>query len=365
MYGGSPVEISFDDKVEAILNMYLPGQEGGEATYELLFGKVSPSGRLCETWPLSVSDVPFCDEFTKTTNDLYKESIFVGYRYYSSFNVPVKYPFGYGLSYAKFEYNNLRIKKDRDVYRVYVDVKNVGQYSAAEVVELFVQAPKTNVVKPLRELRGFEKVYLEPDEEATVSIKVPIESLRYYIGSQWVLENGAYEFQICSDVNTVILSHKVLLKVGEDEICESPIYAKLYGKDKERFLGITDTHFNMLMGRYIPAPKIRRPYDLNTPIREYKTWGGKLIYKLIMKVFKTIYKHELKAPYSPDKETKVKNAYFGWKIMDSMSLRSMSYASEGMLPHHMACALVDISNNRPFRAIFKLIKGEKCVKLPK
>ena len=84
-----------------------------------------------------------------------------------------------------------------------------------------------------------------------------------------------------------------------------------------------------------------------------------------MKVFKTIYKHELKAPYSPDKETKVKNAYFGWKIMDSMSLRSMSYASEGMLPHHMACALVDISNNRPFRAIFKLIKGEKCVKLPK
>ncbi len=365
MFGGSPVEMSFDDKVEAILNMYLPGEEGGEAAYELLFGKVSPSGRLCETWPMSLSDVPFCDEFTKTTNDLYKESIFVGYRYYSSFNVPVKYPFGYGLSYTSFEYSNLRVKKDRDIYRVYVDVKNTGEMASATVVELFVEAPKTNIVKPLRELRGFEKVYLDAGEEKTVSIKLPIEDLRYYIDGKWVLENGAYNFQICQDVNTVLLSHTVNVKVGEDEIVDKPIYAKLYGAGKERFLGITNTHFDMLLGRHIKAPEITRPYDMNTPLREYKTWGGKMIYGLIMKVFSIIYNHELKAPPSPDKETKVKNAYFGWKIMDSMSLRSMSYASEGMLPHHMACALVDISNNRPFRAIFKLIKGEKCVKLPK
>lgn len=365
MFGGSPVEMNFEDKVDAILNMYLPGEEGGEAAYELLFGKANPSGRLCETWPMSLSDVPFCDEFTKTTNDLYKESIFVGYRYYSSYDVPVRYPFGYGLSYTKFEYNNLRVKKDRDVYRVYVDVKNVGEYAGSTVVELFVEAPKTNIVKPLRELRGFEKVYLDIGEEKTVSIKVPIENLRYYIGGEWVLENGAYNFQICSDVNTVILSHQVVVKVGQDELVDKSIYGKLYGKDKERFLGISDTHFNMLMGRHIPAPKITRPYDLNTPIREYKTRGGKFIYNIINNTFRMIYNHELKAPYSPDKETKVKNAYFGWKIMDSMSLRSMSYASEGMLPHHMACALVDISNNRTGRAICKLIKGEKCVKLPK
>ena len=365
MFGGSPVEMNFEKNVDAILNMYLPGQEGGEATYELLFGKVSPSGRLCETWPMSLSDVPFCDEFTKTTNDRYKESVFVGYRYYSSFNVPVRYPFGYGLSYTKFEYNNLRVKKDRDVYRVYVDVKNVGERAGATVVELFVEAPKTNIVKPLRELRGFEKVYLDAGEERTVSIKLPIENLRYYIGGEWVLENGVYDFQICSDVNTVILSHQHEIKVGEDELVDSTLYSKLYGAGKERFLGITDTHYDMVIGRHIPAPKITKPYDLNTPIREYKTWGGKFIYKSIMKAFSMIYKHELKAPYSPDKETKVKNAYFGWKIMDSMSLRSMSYASEGMFAHHMACALVDISNNRPLRAIFKLIKGEKCIKLPK
>jgi len=365
MYGGSPVEMSFDNKIDAILNMYLPGEEGGEATYELLFGRVSPSGRLCETWPCSYSDVPFGDEFTRTTNDRYKESIFVGYRYYSSFDVPVKYPFGYGLSYTSFEYSNLRLKKDGELYRVYVDVTNTGNRAGATVVELFVQAPKTDIVKPVRELRGFEKVYVEPGESKTVSIKLPLDSLKCYINGRWILENGVYDFQICSDVNTVLLSHRLSIKYGEDAVCDRSLYSRLYGKDKERFLGITDTHFDMLIGRHIPAPVVKRPYDLNTPIKAYKTWGGKLIYNLITGVFRSIYKHELKSKDTPDKETKVKNAYFGWKIMNSMSLRSMSYASEGMLTHNMACALCDITNNRPIRAIFRMIRGEKCPKLPK
>ena len=89
-----------------------------------------------------------------------------------------------------------------------------------------------------------------------------------------------------------------------------------------------------------------------------------MIYNLIMFAFKTIYNFELNSKDSPDKETKVKNAYFGWQIMKTMSLRSMSYASEGMLTHNMAWALVDIANNKPIKAIVRLIKGEKCVKLP-
>ena len=364
MYGGSPVDMSFESKVDAILNMYLPGEEGGEATYDLLFGNVSPSGRLCETWPMSYDDVPFGSEFTKTTNDRYKESIFVGYRYYSSFNVPVRYPFGYGLSYTSFEYSNMRVKKDREVYRVYVDVKNTGAMAGAHVVELFVEAPKTNVVKPLRELRDFKKVYLEAGEEATISLKVKSDDLRYYINDEWVLENGAYDFQICSDVNTVAISHVVNIKHGVDEIVDKPVYAELYGCEKEQFLAMEDESFDKLLDRVIPSPEVKRPYNLNTPICEYETWGGNLIYNTITKTFKRIYKKELKGKNTPDKQTKVKNAYFGWKIMETMSLRSMSYASEGLLPHHVACALCDISNNRIFHAIGKLIVGEKCIKLP-
>lgn len=364
MFGGSPVEISFDAEVDAILNMYLPGEEGGEAAYELLFGKANPSGKLCETWPLSYSDVPFGDEFTKTTNDRYKESIFVGYRYYSTFRVPVKYPFGYGLSYTHFSYKSMNVEKKGNVYKVYVDVKNTGTRAGATVLELFVEGPKSNIVKPLRELRGFEKVYLEVGEEKTVCIDIPVDALKYYIGGRWVLENGKHIFQLCSDVNNVILSCDVVVDEGEI-IAESTAYSGLYGVNKERFLSMNDAQFDKLIGRAIQPPEIKRPYDLNTPMKEYQTFGGKLLYGTIMKAFKTIYKHELRAKPSPDKETKVKNAYFGWQTISVMSLRSISYASEGLLSHNMALVLLDIVNNHPLKAIIRLIKGEKCVKLPK
>ena len=363
MYGGSPIDMSFDGGIDSILNMYLPGEEGGEATYELLFGKISPSGKLCESWPRALEDVPFVEEFTRTTNDRYKESIFVGYRYYSSFGVPVKYPFGYGLSYTTFAYSNMRVEKGEGEYTVKVDVENTGKVESSVVLELFVEAPKTGVIKPLRELRGFEKVLLRPAQKKEVTIHVPYDGMKYYIGGEWVLENGEYTFQLCSDVNTVLLSKQVSVDEG-CEIAENPVYAELYGVNKYRFLNMPDYRFDKLIGRKIESPEIKQPYDLNTPIREYKTWGGKLIFGLITFVFETIYNLEKKGKDSPDKETKVKNAYFGWQIMYSMSLRSMSYASEGMLSHNMALALVDLANNKPFAAISRLIKGEKCVKLP-
>ena len=364
MFGGSPVELPFENTVDAILNMYLPGEEGGEATYELLYGKVNPSGKLCETWPLSYDTVPYADEFTKTTNDRYKESIFVGYRYYSTFGIPVKYPFGYGLSYTDFAYSKMNVVKEGDIYKVYVDVKNIGSVDGSAVVELFVQAPQTEVVKPVRELRGFEKVYLEAGEKKTVCVEVPVDNLKYYIGGEWVLENGKYEFQICSDVNTVLVSSEVEVDCGT-EVKENPIYAELYDVNNYRFLNIPDFKYDNLVGREVPSPEVKRPYDLNTPIREYQTFWGKFLFKAITGVFELIYNWELGAKDSPDKETKVKNAYFGWRIMFTMSLRSMSYASEGMLTHKMALGLVDIANNHPLRGLGKFILAEECVELPK
>lgn len=363
MFGGSPVEISFDSQVSAILNMYLPGEEGGEAAYHLIFGKVSPSGRLCETWTLSQDDVPFMSEFTQTTNDRYKESIFVGYRYYSSFGVPVKYPFGYGLSYTKFAHENIHIEKANDIFKVYVDVTNVGTMPGSDVVEVFVEAPKSNIVKPLRELRGFEKIYLEAGDKKTVCVEIPLENLKYYIGGNWVLENGNYAFQICSDVNTVLLSSNVEITEG-NTIEINTLYNELYNTDRDKFLAMSDEAFDNLIGRKIASPEVKRPYDLNTPIREYKTFGGKLLFGAITTAFKLIYKLEKMGKDSPDKETKVKNAYFGWQTMYTMSLRSMSYASEGMLSHQMALGLVDISNNHFIKGIGKLIKKEKCIDLP-
>ena len=132
MYGGSPVIIPAYSDLNAILNMYLPGQMGGESTYDLLFGNVSPSGRLAETWPLSVDDVPFNSEFTKTDNDLYKEGLFIGYRYFNSFDKKVRFPFGYGLSYSTFKYEDMKAYINNNQIIVKVNVTNTGNVIAKE-----------------------------------------------------------------------------------------------------------------------------------------------------------------------------------------------------------------------------------------
>lgn len=360
MFGGSPVDTSFDSGVNALLNMYLPGEEGGESVYELLFGKASPSGKLAESWPLSYGDVAFGDEFTLTTNDRYKESVFVGYRYYSSFGIGVKYPFGYGLSYTSFEYSNMRVDRQGDSYKVTLDVTNTGKMRGATVAEIFVEAPKSEVVKPLRELRGFGKICLDAGETKEICIDIPVERLKYYIDGAWRLENGEYIFSLCADANTVIFSVKVSVTDGE-RISENSIYRELYGKER---LAITDEQFDRLIGREIPKPEVKRPYDLNTPLKEYKTLGGKALYGGVMLGFKIVYNKEKRSKDSPDKETRIKNAYFAWQTISVMSLRSISFASEGMLSYKMANVLLDVANNRIFRAVARLFKKEKCSNLP-
>ena len=362
MYGGSPVELDCAEGANAILDMYLPGQEGGRSTYELLFGLVSPSGRLAESWPYHYSDVPFGGELAETTNDVYKESIFVGYRYYTTFGVPVRYPFGYGLSYTTFSYRDMTLERVGDEYKITVTVKNDGAVSGSEVVELFVEAPRTDLVKPLRELRGYDKVHLAPGEEKTVTITVPVENMKNYVDGAWRLENGTYKFQIAKDANTVILEAEA--EITDGETLASPENVRTLYATKESLLAITDSDYEGVIGRPITLNKTTRPYDLNTPLREFETVGGKLIYGGITFAFKMILKFTSLGKDTPDKETKLKNAYFGMRTIQAMSLRSLSYASEGLLTHKMAEGLLDLANNRPLSAICKLIVPEKCVKLP-
>ena len=156
LFGGSPVELPFRDKVDAILNMYLPGQNGGRAVYDLLFGIENPSGRLPESWPVRYEDVPCSGSFGKDPVEEYSEGTEVGYRYYNAHNIPVAFPFGHGLSYTTFEQTEW--VKDGDSYTC--RVTNTGDRFGAHVAMLFLSG----------ELRGFEKVYLAPGETKTVRI---------------------------------------------------------------------------------------------------------------------------------------------------------------------------------------------------
>ena len=161
LFGGSPVELPFADRVDAILNMVLPGQNGGTAVYDLLFGIKNPCGKLAETWPMRYEDVPGHETFGKGINEIYAEGTEVGYRYYNRHNIPVRFPFGFGLSYTTFAHSEWT--KDGDTYMQ--TVTNTGDCFGGEVAELFLDG----------ELAGFEKVYLLPGESKTVSITVEHE----------------------------------------------------------------------------------------------------------------------------------------------------------------------------------------------
>lgn len=172
LFGGSAVELPFNDRVSAILNMFLPGQNGGEATAQLLFGEKNPSGKLAETWPIKYEDVPSHENFGKTLQEVYAEGTEVGYRYYQKHGIPVRYPFGHGLSYTTFEHGEWQ--KDGNTYTQ--TITNTGSRFGGEVSQLYLDG----------ELKGFAKVYLNPGESKTVTVTVEEEPKAVYSDSYTV-----------------------------------------------------------------------------------------------------------------------------------------------------------------------------------
>ena len=166
LFGGSPVELPFCEKVSAILNLYLPGQNGGKAVYDLLFGVKNPSGKLAETWPMRYEDVPGHETFGKSINEIYAEGTEVGYRYYNKHGISVRFPFGFGLSYTTFA--QTKWVKEGNTYTK--TVTNTGERFGAEVAQLYLDG----------ELQGFQKVYLAPGQSATVTVTVEESEKKTY-----------------------------------------------------------------------------------------------------------------------------------------------------------------------------------------
>lgn len=197
---GSPVEIGEWDKgVKAILNVYLGGQAGGEATYNLLYGKVNPSGKLAETFPVCENDYLGSKYFRMGPRTVeYRESVYVGYRYYDSAKKQVKYPFGYGLSYTAFEYSNLRLSatdiRQDEPLTVTFTVKNTGKVAGAEIAQLYVKDTESTLYRPEKELKGFKKVFLNPGEEKDVTLTLDSRAFAYYNVAikDWHVESGDF-----------------------------------------------------------------------------------------------------------------------------------------------------------------------------
>lgn len=262
LINGAPVTMPFIDKTKGVLEAYLGGEAFGESIVDILFGKVNPSGRLAESFPLSIKDTPCYKYFPGGTNACYyKESIYVGYRYYATFNKKVLFPFGYGLSYSKFEYRNLKLFFKNNILSIACKIKNVSNIEGKEVVQIYIGGPKSTIFKPLKELKDFVKVDLKPNEEKQIYIDIPLENLSYFNikENKWALESGFYKIYIGGDSNNAILEKEILIKTSE--VNESPYFkSTLKPYYNGRIHNITNSEFEVLLGRKLPklnAPRFK------------------------------------------------------------------------------------------------------------
>lgn len=204
--GGVWETASWRDYADAVLLMWHPGQEGGNAVADILSGNVNPSGKLPDTFPVRYNDVPSSKSFPgvpveNPVNSFYEEGVYVGYRFYDSFNIPVAYEFGYGLSYTTFTYSDLKLSSKifKTYLKVSVTVKNTGKVAGKEVVQLYLHAPSNEIDKPEKELKGFVKTkLLKPGESQKITFTLHARSLSsFWSGiSSWVAEKGQYEIRI-------------------------------------------------------------------------------------------------------------------------------------------------------------------------
>ena len=219
LYNGSPVEMPWIGSVKGVIEAYLGGQAVGAATKAVLWGDVCPSGRLPESFPYQLEDNPsFLTYGGEGNTAVYAEGVFVGYRYYDTKKMDVLFPFGYGLSYTDFAYDNLSLGSesmdDTGLLTVSVDVTNTGSRPGKEVVQLYVAPPECGVRRPVRELKGFEKIALEPGEKKRVTFRLDKRAFAYWHTGihDWFVEDGSYRIQIGKSSRDIVLEADVLVK---------------------------------------------------------------------------------------------------------------------------------------------------------
>ena len=352
--GGSPSAMPYLDKVKAVLNVYLTGEAGGEATYDILFGDVNPSGKLAETFPLTLSDNPM-HEFYEKENAEYRESIFVGYRYYDTAHKEVLFPFGYGLSYTEFKYSDLKLSADaideNDVLKVSFKITNVGKVAGAEIAQLYVKDTESTLFVAEKELKGFVKAELEPGESKTVTLTLDRRSFAHYnvLAKDWRVEEGEFAILVGASSRDIRLRGKVYVSAEECVVPDyresAPVYYDIASVKK-----YPEADYEALLGR--KAEKYVQPKR-----GEYTmlTCMGQLNHGVIARLVKYLghkYSVALLPKDTPYSQIKMVRA----GALD-MPIRNTYAMSSGAVDYMMACGLLDLVNGKFFRGLFRLIKG--------
>lgn len=346
LMSGSVVEIPWIDKVKAVLYMALPGQAGGEAIVNLLYGKAIPAGKLAETWPIVYEDCISASYYNKKDAH-YREGIYVGYRYYDKADSPVRFPFGYGLSYTSFHYSNLRVEttsEENNQYKVILDVTNTGEYEGAEVVQLYVAPPVNGIHRPIRELKGFHKLFLKPGETKQAVIYLDKRSFAIWNGG-WKVARGAYLIELGGNSRDLLLETELFLEGDELELQQ-----ELAGSWYDKPLGIpTQQEWERLLGHtVVEKPLIKGQFTMENTVTELKDYSltMKIMYKVVEK--KVAKGFEGKVDYN--------NPTFRMMITSATDCSLSAMKISGGLSNYVLEGMLEIANGHYLKGIRYMLK---------
>lgn len=286
---GSVVNMNWDSMTKGVLYASVGGQAISEAIFNVLFGNVNPSGKLTETIPISLKDTPSYGNFPGGDKSVYyAEGIYVGYRYYLTSKTKVKYPFGFGLSYTKFEYRDIKINKVElnkdETVCVTLKVKNIGDVYGGEIIQVYVKNTVHNTFNVDMALKNFEKVYLNPQEEKEINIVLEYSDFtRYDIEDGWVCDNGIYEIIVGS--SSMDVKEKIQIDiVGKGK--KDKNYLKSYNEIMDNKFDLED--FKKLYGRELPKINNKNiKVTVNTPLRYLNdSFWGRMLYNMSLNEIK-------------------------------------------------------------------------------
>ena len=340
---GSAIEMPWHHYFKAILHCYLNGQAGAGAALDILTGAVNPSGKLNETIPRRLEDTS-CFRYypSQERTSEYREGLFVGYRYYETAEIPVLYPFGFGLSYTSFSYSDLKVTDGG----VSVTVKNDGDIDGAEIVEMYVGLPGAKVFRPKKELKGFAKVFLKAGESKTIEIPFDDKTFRYFNvkTNKWEVEGGEYEIKVGASSADIRCTATIRKEATTDVLPydEAKLEAYYTGKVEN----VPDAQFEKLLGRVIPDGKWSGELTENDAFCQMyyaKSGLARFVYHRL-----TAMKKKADESGKPDLNT---------LFIYNMPFRAMAKMTGGAVDMEMVHGIVKMVNGHFFSGLSKVIGG--------
>ncbi|MFV0353434.1 MAG: glycoside hydrolase family 3 C-terminal domain-containing protein, partial [Oscillospiraceae bacterium] len=352
LHTGGPVEMSWLSSVRSVLCLHLGGEATGEAAFRLLYGKDNPSGKLTETWPLKLQDTPAFEHFPMGPNIVtYNESLYVGYRYYNKANIPVLFPFGYGLSYTAFAYSNLLIAENNigknQPLKLSFTLQNTGDVYGEETAQVYLARKNSSHWQPEQELKSFCKIALQPGESKQVEVEIAYKDLGFYAPDvhAHVVEGDTFECRVGNSSADTPLR-------GTFEVEGETLTPSLPFSAQSVYAQVTNNQFNsddfvMLMGGH-PLPHNTAPqkgnYDLTTPVCQMESGWGRFFRWVICKIA------AFSIGFSGDSKS---NRIAGRAAGNDLPLKSPPSFSGGLISHRTAAAMLDLANGKG--SFFKLL----------